>query len=85
MGEFIVYPAIDLRQGRVVRLAQGDPGRETSYDDDPQRVGIREAMIRSQESDQLVRETQADRLQSERLFAAIRRQYAFGQGRLYRI
>jgi len=41
MGEFIVYPAIDLRQGRVVRLAQGDPGRETSYDDDPQRVAQR--------------------------------------------
>jgi phosphoribosylformimino-5-aminoimidazole carboxamide ribotide isomerase len=30
-----LYPAIDLRGGRVVRLAQGDYGRETSYADDP--------------------------------------------------
>ena len=41
MSEFAVYPAIDLRQGRVVRLAQGDPGRETSYSDDPLRVARR--------------------------------------------
>ncbi len=30
-----LYPAIDLRGGRVVRLAQGDYGRETVYGDDP--------------------------------------------------
>jgi phosphoribosylformimino-5-aminoimidazole carboxamide ribotide isomerase len=30
-----LYPAIDLRGGRVVRLAQGDFGRETAYRDDP--------------------------------------------------
>ena len=30
-----VYPAIDLRRGRVVRLKQGDPDRETKYSDDP--------------------------------------------------
>jgi phosphoribosylformimino-5-aminoimidazole carboxamide ribotide isomerase len=30
-----IYPAIDLRQGRVVRLMQGDPHRETKYADDP--------------------------------------------------
>jgi len=28
---FIVYPAIDLRRGRVVRLRQGDPDQETTY------------------------------------------------------
>jgi phosphoribosylformimino-5-aminoimidazole carboxamide ribotide isomerase len=33
--EWAVYPAIDLRRGRVVRLMQGDPGRETKYVDDP--------------------------------------------------
>jgi phosphoribosylformimino-5-aminoimidazole carboxamide ribotide isomerase len=33
MKTFTVYPAIDLRQGRVVRLAQGDPERETHYAD----------------------------------------------------
>jgi len=30
-----VIPAIDLRGGRVVRLAQGDYARETRYDSDP--------------------------------------------------
>lgn len=32
---FTVFPAIDLRAGRVVRLAQGDPDRQTVYGDDP--------------------------------------------------
>lgn len=41
MSEFVIYPAIDLRQGRVVRLAQGDPSRETNYSDDPLRVAQR--------------------------------------------
>ncbi len=31
----ILYPAIDLREGRCVRLVQGDFGQETTYDDDP--------------------------------------------------
>ncbi|MGR4000590.1 MAG: 1-(5-phosphoribosyl)-5-[(5-phosphoribosylamino)methylideneamino] imidazole-4-carboxamide isomerase [Alphaproteobacteria bacterium] len=30
-----LYPAIDLRGGRVVRLVQGDPERETHFADDP--------------------------------------------------
>ncbi|MDW3218469.1 MAG: 1-(5-phosphoribosyl)-5-[(5-phosphoribosylamino)methylideneamino]imidazole-4-carboxamide isomerase [Acidimicrobiales bacterium] len=30
-----VYPAIDLRDGKCVRLHQGDYGRETVYGDDP--------------------------------------------------
>ncbi len=30
-----LYPAIDLRHGRVVRLAQGEAGRETAYQSDP--------------------------------------------------
>jgi phosphoribosylformimino-5-aminoimidazole carboxamide ribotide isomerase len=32
---FTVFPAIDLRAGKVVRLAQGDPLRETTYGDNP--------------------------------------------------
>lgn len=32
---FTIYPAIDLRQGKVVRLAQGDLARTTVYGDDP--------------------------------------------------
>jgi len=30
----IIYPAIDLRGGKVVRLKEGDPARMTSYSDD---------------------------------------------------
>jgi phosphoribosylformimino-5-aminoimidazole carboxamide ribotide isomerase len=30
-----LYPAIDLREGKVVRLLQGDYGRQTTYGDDP--------------------------------------------------
>lgn len=33
-----LYPAIDLRGGRVVRLAEGDFTRETHYGDDPVAV-----------------------------------------------
>lgn len=35
MSAFTVYPAIDVRGGRVVRLAQGDYARETRYPGDP--------------------------------------------------
>lgn len=35
---FELYPAVDLRGGRCVRLYQGDFGAETVYDDDPVRV-----------------------------------------------
>ncbi len=31
----IIYPAIDLRKGRCVRLRQGDPNAETVYGEDP--------------------------------------------------
>ena len=41
MENFTVYPAIDLRQGRVVRLSQGDPDRETSYANQPLSVAQR--------------------------------------------
>ena len=32
-----ILPAIDLRDGKVVRLAQGDYGRQTTYSGDPAR------------------------------------------------
>jgi phosphoribosylformimino-5-aminoimidazole carboxamide ribotide isomerase len=35
---FVLLPAIDLRGGRVVRLEQGDFGRETAFSDDPAAV-----------------------------------------------
>jgi len=37
---FTVYPAIDVRGGRVVRLAQGDYGRETRYKGDPLELAL---------------------------------------------
>lgn len=36
---FTIYPAIDLRNGRVVRLQYGDPEKETVFGDDPVRMG----------------------------------------------
>ena len=33
MESFVVYPAIDLRAGKVVRLSEGDPNRQTTYGD----------------------------------------------------
>ena len=38
MSDFTVYPAIDVREGRVVRLAQGDYARETRYAGEPLAV-----------------------------------------------
>ncbi|MFZ5820947.1 MAG: 1-(5-phosphoribosyl)-5-[(5-phosphoribosylamino)methylideneamino]imidazole-4-carboxamide isomerase [Chloroflexota bacterium] len=37
----IVYPAIDLRGGKVVRLKEGDPARLTAYSDDPAETARR--------------------------------------------
>jgi len=37
---FELLPAIDLRDGRVVRLRQGDFERETSYSEDPVAVAV---------------------------------------------
>ncbi|MGQ9490163.1 MAG: 1-(5-phosphoribosyl)-5-[(5-phosphoribosylamino)methylideneamino]imidazole-4-carboxamide isomerase [Anaerolineae bacterium] len=41
MKPFTVYPAIDLRGGKVVRLQGGDPNRQTAYSDDPGEVALR--------------------------------------------
>ena len=38
---FTIYPAIDLRGGKVVRLNEGDPARMTSYSDDPAETARR--------------------------------------------
>lgn len=34
----IIYPAIDLRHGRCVRLRQGDPNAETVFGEDPAEI-----------------------------------------------
>lgn len=41
MTDFTVYPAIDLRHGRVVRLQYGDPKRQTVFGDDPAAMAQR--------------------------------------------
>lgn len=38
MPPFTVFPAIDLKNGKVVRLAQGDPQRQTVYGQEPGQV-----------------------------------------------
>lgn len=38
---FDIYPAIDLRHGRVVRLQLGDPERQTVFSDDPLEIATR--------------------------------------------
>lgn len=38
---FTIYPAIDLRGGKVVRLKEGDPARMTLYSDDPAEMAKR--------------------------------------------
>jgi phosphoribosylformimino-5-aminoimidazole carboxamide ribotide isomerase len=38
---FIIFPAIDLRGGQVVRLKEGDPNRQTHYSPDPAQVARR--------------------------------------------
>jgi phosphoribosylformimino-5-aminoimidazole carboxamide ribotide isomerase len=35
MPSFTVYPALDLRHGELVRLKEGDPGRQTIYSINP--------------------------------------------------
>ncbi|WP_176502556.1 1-(5-phosphoribosyl)-5-[(5-phosphoribosylamino)methylideneamino]imidazole-4-carboxamide isomerase [Paenibacillus lautus] len=38
MSSFIIYPAIDIRGGKCVRLVQGDYNQETVYNDNPLEV-----------------------------------------------
>ncbi|MEM7333304.1 MAG: 1-(5-phosphoribosyl)-5-[(5-phosphoribosylamino)methylideneamino]imidazole-4-carboxamide isomerase [Chloroflexota bacterium] len=39
--KFTIFPAIDLRNGRVVRLKYGDPNQQTTFSDDPVAMGQR--------------------------------------------
>lgn len=44
----IIFPAIDLRQGKVVRLRQGDPNAQTTYSDDPAEAAASWARLGAQ-------------------------------------
>ena len=37
----IIYPAIDVRDGKAVRLVEGDFARETVFDADPVTAALR--------------------------------------------
>jgi phosphoribosylformimino-5-aminoimidazole carboxamide ribotide isomerase len=37
----IIYPAIDIRGGKVVRLREGDPNRQKTFSDDPVKTAQR--------------------------------------------
>ena len=37
MADFTIFPAIDLRAGKIVRLVQGDPSQQTTYGDNPRQ------------------------------------------------
>ena len=41
MSSFTIYPAIDLRAGRVVRLKEGDPDRQSTYSTDSAQTAQR--------------------------------------------
>ncbi len=41
MSNFTVFPALDLRGGQIVRLKQGDPERQTTYNRYPGQVARR--------------------------------------------
>lgn len=45
---FTVYPAIDVRDGQVVRLVQGDFAQQTTYGDDPLALAQRYAKAGAQ-------------------------------------
>ena len=38
MSDFTIYPAIDLRNGMVIRLKYGDPLKQTTFSDDPSSI-----------------------------------------------
>ncbi|MFN7037129.1 MAG: 1-(5-phosphoribosyl)-5-[(5-phosphoribosylamino)methylideneamino]imidazole-4-carboxamide isomerase [Bellilinea sp.] len=41
MNDFTIYPAIDLRDGKVVRLELGDPSRQTVFGHNPAEAAYR--------------------------------------------
>ncbi len=41
IAPFTIYPAIDLRNGKVVRLVQGDPKQQIIYGNDPAETAAR--------------------------------------------
>ena len=81
----IIYPAIDMRQGRCVRLLQGRAEQETVYFEDPVAVALRweadgAAWLHLVDLDGAMSEESGNRAIAKRIFAALRIPVQFGGG-----
>jgi phosphoribosylformimino-5-aminoimidazole carboxamide ribotide isomerase len=81
----IIFPAIDMRQGRCVRLLQGRAEDETVYFEDPVSVALRweeegAAWLHLVDLDGAMSETPGNRTIAKRIFTALRIPVQFGGG-----
>jgi len=81
----IIFPAIDMRQGRCVRLLQGRAEHETVYFEDPAAVALRwetegAAWLHLVDLDGAMSEGSGNRAIAKRIFAALRIPVQFGGG-----
>jgi phosphoribosylformimino-5-aminoimidazole carboxamide ribotide isomerase len=81
----IIFPAIDMRQGRCVRLLQGRAEQETVYFEDPVAVAQRweaegAAWLHLVDLDGAMSEGSGNRAIAKRIFAALQIPVQFGGG-----
>ena len=81
----IIFPAIDMRQGRCVRLLQGRAERETVYFEDPVAVAQRweaegAAWLHLVDLDGAMSEESGNRAIAKKIFATLRIPVQFGGG-----
>jgi phosphoribosylformimino-5-aminoimidazole carboxamide ribotide isomerase len=81
----IIFPAIDMRQGRCVRLLQGRAQEETIYFEDPVAVALRwqaegAAWLHLVDLDGAMSEGSGNRQIAKRIFTALRIPVQFGGG-----
>ena len=81
----IIFPAIDMRQGKCVRLLQGRADQETVYFEDPVAVALRweaegAAWLHLVDLDGAMSEGSGNRAIAKRIFGALRIPVQFGGG-----
>jgi phosphoribosylformimino-5-aminoimidazole carboxamide ribotide isomerase len=81
----IIFPAIDMRQGKCVRLLQGRADQETVYFEDPAAVAHRwetegAAWLHLVDLDGAMSQGSGNRAIAKRIFAALRIPVQFGGG-----
>ncbi|MSO22312.1 MAG: 1-(5-phosphoribosyl)-5-[(5-phosphoribosylamino)methylideneamino]imidazole-4-carboxamide isomerase [Acidobacteria bacterium] len=81
----IIFPAIDMRQGRCVRLLQGRAEQETVYFEDPIAVALRwetegAAWLHLVDLDGAMSEGAGNRVIAKRIFTALQIPVQFGGG-----